>query len=77
MVADLIKSVVPSRESLEYVTRRYPNETADVQYELAQSDTLLRLSRARDFDHMVLMARAGQLDHLVAAHNEMALRSAS
>jgi hypothetical protein len=76
MGIEIIKTIIPDPESLDTMTRRYPNEPAADLYELAQTDTLLRLTKARDVDELLRMARAGLLEYVIAAHNEMAGRSA-
>ena len=63
-------AVIPDDEAFENVRRDYPDRSAAEKYQLAQADTLLRLTKAEDMDELNRMAELGLVDQLVEMHNQ-------
>jgi hypothetical protein len=60
----------PDREAFDRVNSQYPNATDAEKCQLAQADTLIRISKATTIDELKHMAETGLLDSLIDMHNE-------
>lgn len=62
--------IIPDRLAFQNVEREYPNRSDAEKYRLAQADTILRLTGARDIAELNRMAVSGTVAELVRKHNE-------
>jgi hypothetical protein len=61
--------IIPDREAVRRIERKYPNKSDAEKYRHMQADTLLRLAKASSMDELHRMAETGLLDDLIREHN--------
>jgi hypothetical protein len=66
-----LKQPIPDREALEIVEQRFPDKPKSEKYFLAQTFTLLGLSKPENKEEFGRMEEAGLLDSLIKHHNSL------